>query len=305
MNTSAFTSKHQYNEAVDASLQSLLPPKYSGGDADVDNPVEIFHEHTKFHRSTFAGHYISIAKYIGHPQYIARSAAGYKTYPFLEKLELPPPGALEITLSEVLRKRRSCRSFEPLISLEETSTLLHHALRVNQVLRSQASPTTEIHFRPYPSPGGLNGLEVYAFLNGVAGVDPCIVHYDSRNHVFRVIKRQSGDALHRAEISEKGQIVASPLAIVLTMVTQRQTSKYGGRGYRLNLLEAGHASQNLCLVAEGLGLSTLPSGAYYDDELAEAIGVDGVTESIGSVIKIGRRDEKAAPASGRGGKYEL
>jgi len=54
--------------------------------------------------------------------------------------------------------------------------------------------------------------------------------------------------------------------------------KYGERGYRFLLFEAGHIMQNLLLVASALGVSALPIGGFVDAELDSALGIDGLDE---------------------------
>lgn len=289
-------TKNEFNLEIDTHLQVLLPPRYTAGEADLDSAVESLHEATKFYRETFNGPCVSVVKYLDSPQHIARAALGFKQYPFLEQLPLPPPREITASLSDVLMRRRSCRSFEPSLTLADVSTLLHHAVRVNRTARSRIAPQVEVAFRPYPSAGSLSATEIYAFLNNVEGVEPCTVHYNGRAHELRVLKRHDRDAFSRVETAQKGG-AETPLAVVLTMVTQRATAKYGARGYRMNLLEAGHASQNLCLVAEAAGLAGLASGAYYDDELAEALGIDGVSEVVAGVLKFGRRSQQEGPSS--------
>ena len=46
--------------------------------------------------------------------------------------------------------------------------------------------------------------------------------------------------------------------------------KYGERGIRFLLLEAGHLMQNLCLLSASLGVSTLPLGGYFERDIAQA-----------------------------------
>jgi SagB-type dehydrogenase family enzyme len=67
-----------------------------------------------------------------------------------------------------------------------------------------------------------------------------------------------------------------------------QRRKYGLRAYRLVLLECGHLSQNLCLVATSLGLSTISLGAFFDDLLNQILYLDGVNRSALYMIPIGR-----------------
>jgi nitroreductase len=49
---------------------------------------------------------------------------------------------------------------------------------------------------------------------------------------------------------------------------ERVERKYGERGYRFLLLEAGHLMQNLCLLSASLGLMTVPLGGFFEREVA-------------------------------------
>jgi SagB-type dehydrogenase family enzyme len=51
----------------------------------------------------------------------------------------------------------------------------------------------------------------------------------------------------------------------------RVTEKYGPRGLRFLLLEAGHLLQNLCLMSTSLGLATVPLGGFFEREIARAL----------------------------------
>jgi nitroreductase len=46
--------------------------------------------------------------------------------------------------------------------------------------------------------------------------------------------------------------------------TRLMTLKYGERGERFLLLEAGHLMQNLCLVSTSLGHCTVPLGGFLE-----------------------------------------
>lgn len=270
------------------NLQELLPPQAMAGQFDIDDPMEILHEQTKFHRATLSGQIKNIVRYLRHPAYIARGAAGYNVFPSSPRIALPPPQLELGELAQAMASRRSTRALTAELSLVQLSSLLHHAVRVNRVGSSNAAPHIKLAFRAYPSPGGLYPTEFYLFLNEVESIPPCIAHYDARAHCLRILKPQQGDAFASAEVRSGETGIRAPLTMVLTSVPQRATAKYGGRGYRMALLEAGHASQNLCLAAQGLGLGSLVYGAYFDDELAALLDIDGVTETVASVILFGR-----------------
>lgn len=272
-------------------LQELMPPKSFGGKFDTDNPVEIFHEVTKWHRATFNGQLRDIMRYLVHPAYITRGAHGYNEFPSYPIIKLPEPKPIDASFATVLANRRSSYNLQGAIELEQLSALLHHSIKVNRQLASSVAPKVQISFRPYPSPGGLYPTEFYLILDNVIGVKPCVVHYDARNHFLRIIRAYEGNLLQRITIHNGDSQSIPPVTIVLTTVPQRVTVKYGGRGYRMGLLEVGHASQNICLVAQAIGLGTLVYGSYFDDELAKELDIDSVTEVVASMILVGRNAE--------------
>ena len=73
------------------------------------------------------------------------------------------------------------------------------------------------------------------------------------------------------------------------MTFWRSRFKYGQRGYRFALLEAGHLAQNVLLAAEALDLGAAPIGGFYDRQLAEFLEIDGVNEGPLYVIPIGSK----------------
>jgi SagB-type dehydrogenase family enzyme len=69
----------------------------------------------------------------------------------------------------------------------------------------------------------------------------------------------------------------------------RSRFKYGLRGYRFALLEAGHVVQNLVLAATALRLPTLPLGGWYDRRVDALVGADGLDEATVYVVLVGGR----------------
>ncbi|MEI6043687.1 MAG: SagB/ThcOx family dehydrogenase [Chloroflexota bacterium] len=68
--------------------------------------------------------------------------------------------------------------------------------------------------------------------------------------------------------------------LVITALFPRNKFKYGERGYRFALMEAGHLAQNLILTGQALGLSVVPMGGFLDRRLENLLEVDGVEESV-------------------------
>jgi SagB-type dehydrogenase family enzyme len=76
--------------------------------------------------------------------------------------------------------------------------------------------------------------------------------------------------------------------LFLTAVFERTMSRYGPRGYRYVLLEAGHVAQNLCLVATELELGTLCLGGFRDAAINELLGLDPRGEGAVYAVAIGQ-----------------
>ena len=73
-------------------------------------------------------------------------------------------------------------------------------------------------------------------------------------------------------------LTSAAVVVVVSFVPGRSLVKYGDRGYRYALLEAGHLVQNLNLAAVALGIGTVNLGGFYDDELAGLLRIDPETE---------------------------
>jgi SagB-type dehydrogenase family enzyme len=84
------------------------------------------------------------------------------------------------------------------------------------------------------------------------------------------------------------------IIVLITGVFERSLRKYGPRGYRYMLLEAGHVAQNLCLGAADVGLGALCLGGFRDASLNRFLGLDGQREAVLYCVSVGT----AAAAAG-------
>jgi SagB-type dehydrogenase family enzyme len=75
--------------------------------------------------------------------------------------------------------------------------------------------------------------------------------------------------------------------LFLGAVFARTQKKYGPRGYRYVLLEAGHAAQNVCLAAAEGGLGSLCIGGYLDGKLNAMLGLEDGKAGVVYVVGIG------------------
>ncbi len=173
-------------------------------------------------------------------------------------MKLPEP-ILKGTLSveEAIVSRRTVRSFakRPL-SLDEFSQLLWSAYGVTGGFK-----------RTVPSAGALYPMDIYAAVGLVNDVKAGIYHYIPEEHGISLILK--GDM--RGKIAEASLfqmwMADAPVLFIITVEYHRITIKYGERGIRYALMEAGHIAQNLFLQAEALGLGAGIVGAFHDDKL--------------------------------------
>ncbi len=88
-----------------------------------------------------------------------------------------------------------------------------------------------------------------------------------------------------------GQMFADDLsaAIVISCRFDKLMWKYKqSRAYRAALLDAGHLSQTVQLIATALGIRTWPTAAFYDDELGALLELsEDCSESALLVVGLG------------------
>jgi len=185
-----------------------------------------------------------------------------KTYPRLPKIkflgqEAAGSGTTDAALADVLRQRASCRDFS-------NRPLKFEALGYLLASTAMARAGAMVGIRPYPSAGARYPLEVYVGAGNVEPIPNGLYHYDAVEHHLTVL--ETSDALAAASRLTGTSIVNADVVIYLTGALHRTCVKYGGRGYRYALIEAGALAQNICLMAAGLGLGSFLIGGF-DDEL--------------------------------------
>lgn len=240
---------------------------------------EVFHENTKLGPVTGAIQAASIQRFLTPKNTQALITRAYKSYSLRDRVELP---AVEprSELQRACLDRRSVRTYGPEpLDLEALGRILY-------LTSGRTGP--EQFFRPVASAGALYPLEVYLVPKNVTGLEPGVYHYDTEAHGLDVVSRQDRWARVLEEIVLGGIDLESLGAFLfVTAVFRRNTCKYGDRGYRLVLMEAGAVAHNLSLLAppEGIGLCQL--GAFHDDRLSALLEIDGVEEAPLLALAVG------------------
>ena len=254
---------------------------------DSDNLWEVLHENSK------------LGRFDAHPPnsevrttmadlWTALPYAGYPTVALPTESE---PFAM--SLEQALRARVTARRMAPVaLSLRQLATVLEAGYGET---RDNADGVFPRPFRTVPSGGALYPLEIYVHTARCESLEAGIWHYNPTERVLRQVV--SGD------LSQKiGQAMLFPnvpsdasMVIFVTAIFERSVFKYGERGYRFVLLEAGHVAQNINLAATALGLGVTNIGGYFDREIDRLVGLDGLRQSTVYMIAVGRLIDATTP----------
>jgi len=126
---------------------------------------------------------------------------------------------------------------------------------------------------PTPSSGGLQALELYVVALTGGWLPAGAYHYDRARHALAGLGTGGDRETWRSRVPALGLIEGGTLLWVLVGDGARITGKYGARGWRFLLLEAGHLMQSLCLMSSRLGWATVPLGACFEQEVARALAL--------------------------------
>lgn len=224
----------------------------------------------------------------------ARVAAYQAPAGTIDPLELPtPPHPLtrrSDRLARILRNRRSVREFG------------NKSLRAADLGALLAPLAVDDGRRSYPSAGGLYPLRCYPVLLDVAHpLNGAICRYDHQRHALQRLGsappwEQFGPVLTARPDS------APPQLVLLFVLTDAEViAKYGQRGGRFGLIEAGCASQSVAIRLAERGLGGYLLGAGADGEVLRLLGLAHGEARFALAMACGRLSGRArrpdAPAS--------
>lgn len=246
-----------------------------------DDPVlwEVFHENSKLGRFASGLSEEEVQEYVASlPECLEFN--GYPTISLPKRLP-----AFRIPLKQAIQGRISHRQFRKAsMPFSYLAALLALGYGVADL---QPFPTPIRRRRVVPSAGALFPLEIFFHARRVKNLATGLYHFNPAHRLIELFRK--GD--QRKEFS--GSFIQTPLVaqaaliVFITAMFERSTFKYGDRGYRFSLIEAGHVAQNVNLVARGLGLASVNLGGFYERELDDFLSIDGITHSTIYAIAIG------------------
>jgi SagB-type dehydrogenase family enzyme len=258
---------------------------WPGPAGEVIDLAEEFHEASKI-RAAFPGQALGpagrhLATSNDAPFALGRKALAHAG----PRVTLPPADALEVDLREVTYRRRSQLPSEcGTVGLSDIGTIL-----------GLSAGTAPDHpgLRVMPSAGAMYPLDVIAVVHAVDDLADGAYVYDPIGHAL--LARGALDPGHfhaHASASVAAPQPSLTLAVVATFARSR--AKYGLRGYRFALLEAGHLVQAAVTVATALGLESLPWGGFVDSAVDSHLELDGLERSCVYLLAISAPSDDAS-----------
>ncbi|MEJ2658763.1 MAG: SagB/ThcOx family dehydrogenase [Desulfobacterales bacterium] len=192
-----------------------------------------------------------------------------------QKMNLPEPSLKgSVSVEEAIKHRRTIRSYRSKPLTPE---------QLSQIFWAAQGITEDRGYkRSAPSGGALYPMDIYAVVgdSSVEGLNAGIYHYDPRKHAALLITE--GDLRKDVARSSLSQMwmAEAPLTLVITAEYSRIASKYGARGERYAMIEAGHIGQNIFLQAEALGLRAGIVGAFHDKGVKRVMRINRSHEPL-------------------------
>jgi len=173
--------------------------------------------------------------------------------------------------------------------LQEISKILYYSYGItDRIIFEIAETKLNQPLRAAPSGGALYPIEVYVVILQ-SEIEEGLYHYNPRDHILEQLEKGNKVEKSLANSTSYPEIVRDCGAVfILTGVFNRAKFKYGERGYRYVLLEAGHIAQNMYLITTSLNLGAVSLAGFYDSEIDQLLNIDGINESTLYLVTVGK-----------------
>lgn len=198
----------------------------------------------------------------------------FKAYDRFKAIKLgrsPLPSTLKKIITD--RSSERVRNTDSRITPKQIGSLLYYSGGMH-TYKSEVESN-----RFYPSAGGRFPLELYLIPNRIEPLSRGgVYHYNVKGDYLE--ERVSVNPAELKACFQQPFVAKSDAIIVVSGVFKRTTMKYGERGYRYVLMEAGHVGQNIYLIGQSLGMNVCGVCGFFDDKVNKYLHIDGVAESV-------------------------
>jgi SagB-type dehydrogenase family enzyme len=188
--------------------------------------------------------------------------------------DVGPAESDEEVLRRVMAARRSIRQWSgAALSRDDVDALFWAAQGITAPDRPTGLPGV-MGFRTSPSAGATYPLEMYVLAESVEGLDQGVYWYHTVEGTIEPAGVEGSLAADFADAcSEQPWVGEGAANFVIAAVIERTAERYGPRGTMYVHLEAGHAAQNMMLMAVARGLGTVAIGAFDGPRIAQMLGL--------------------------------
>lgn len=205
-----------------------------------------------------------------------------------------PAGEREGGVFDALADRATIRLFDEERQLDRAD--LASALHYGFGWHGDERPHEDLRLlKKYnPSGGALHAIEAYPLVLNVEGLAPGLYHYRAENHSLTLLKSLSLEgAKNFAEKSLSGQSWYRTAHVVVFMTArfERAFWKYRNhsKAYKSIVMDSGHISQTLYLIASELGLGAFVTMALNDLFLESELDIYFMREGLIAACGLGVR----------------
>ena len=173
--------------------------------------------------------------------------------------------------SDILEKRRSCRSFsDKKLTLKQVGNLCHYAYFIKDHV--------------VPSGGALYPLRIYMLVEkDQDGFKAGYYEYDVENDTLILFNSEVDEEQLKYCFNQEEMPFGSSVQIVIAADLKRQPFKYANRGYMLTQVEVGHVAENISLYCAEQGLGACEMGGVQDEPLKKELELE---DDIWPIISI-------------------
>ena len=194
-----------------------------------------------------------------------------------------------MSLGEAIAQRRSVRTYTgDALSLSYVAAICRAASGITGSLpRNEGG---RIAVRSTASGGALYPVEFHVAALRVHGLERGAYVYDPRkDSLWQTGGGETADRLLAALAAPDHVIRTSNAAAICVLVARprRATRKYGPRGLRHVFIEAGAIAHQVALTCTALGVGSVDSSSFYDDEVHAALDMDGENQAVIHLIVLG------------------
>ncbi|MCD6039142.1 MAG: nitroreductase [Gammaproteobacteria bacterium] len=250
----------------------LLNSYYTRGDIESELSIEHFYEEACI---------------------VTQALNNQRDYYDFKRIALPVGISLDMSLGEAMLRRRSVNEFTgDSVNLDYLATVVRSVKGVSDtgVAKLREGKKIRLNFSTISSAGHLYPIDVYFLAFNIKNLDSGIYHYLENEDVLIKIGDEK-KALHVLDtfIKSKKSINYSRSNYICLFVAHpwKSMSKYGNRGLRFILQEIGAMTQNMHLANVALGLGSMDWGGYYENEINQILGFDGINQSVLHIILAG------------------